>query len=157
MAYKKHVKIMNRTSMVLGHQRCIFGVITTIYYWCGYPESLFVLLPLNVTLDSPSVQVLGGPLGLSRSTLARRGKFWFHGGWIILFYIPRSSQLCVSLLHSPRSSYPARARTNLTVIALFWRHLKLQSQRTAAFPKIYAETAQKFSVIGRYLKSLFKL
>lgn len=174
--------------MVLCHQRCTFGVITKPAVGCGHPQmgilrGLFALLPLHFTFDTPGVQVRGGLSGLSRSTLARRRVFWFIGGWIILFCIPRSSQLCTQLFCIPRTPLATLpelwpilpcvigssvlspvciyhgAFLIVVSLSLFWRPAfkVIKSQRIAAFPKMYADMAQKFSVIGKYLKSLFKL
>lgn len=67
---------------------------------------------------------------------------------------------CVTTSHSQSSpDRPARAVTGLAMMALFSRlALKVikNSPRRAALPKIYAETAQKLSVLGRSSKSLLK-
>lgn len=79
---------------------------------------------------------------------------------MIVFYIsPILIVVRVAAFYSPNSrGCPARAMTSLTWTALFCKPAfkVIKSQRIAVLPKIYAETAQKFSVIGRYSKSLLK-
>lgn len=77
-------------------------------------------------------------------------------------YFPRLHS-CFPVVWPPCSQSlpdrPARAVTGLAVMALFSRlALKVikKSPRRVALPKIYAETAQKFSVLGRSSKSLLK-